>query len=1126
MPDKPDHPSPPPQGNGGLPSEPSATHPPTIPDYQLLRRIGKGAFGEVWLARNVFGAFRAIKVIRRTAFADETHYNCELAGVRRFEPISRSHDGLVDILHVGVNQTEGFFFYAMELADAAEPRRDGEASPADASQPAPILHPPSSTFAPEDYTPLTLSQRLRTDGRLPVAECLRVGVALTDALEFLHQQNLIHRDIKPSNIIFVRGVPKLADVGTVTHVDEAKTMVGTEGFQAPEGPGKPQADLYSLGKVLYEISSGKDRQRFPEPLTMLADLPERAKLQEFNAVVEKACQPEPTRRYPSTTELRADLLLLQAGRSVRRQWLLQRRFKQTLWTAAAAAALVAVFLIAQSFRLREAERGRTLLELEQAIRPPHTAGWSDKAWQIASNAAAKFGFDTNLQSQAAASLAGLDAKPIFQTNGIGGSSVAFSPDGKYVLYGALDDGSTNSGKAHLLDLTTTNLTAFPVPGEGPVAFLPDGTPVQFSADTSNRLALWHVGQTFLSAGSGDFPVARTNTGLESPVNRQAGKPALRSPPTALRFFPLPNSETIRELESFAITPDASFVAASGTTTTGQPFLAAWNGTSGELLFPVAASRQNAANLSPEELRRSTETPLREASLLAAPATALAFTPDGSLLAAGDDSGDVKVWRVPDGSRLQTIKPGRLPILGLAFCRDYIRDPLHPAPETQWLLAIGDEGGGVSIWEAPSQRLRRPCQGGQYYRNQFAFSPDGTLLVSGGRFPTLVWDTATGHTVARLDTGDHMTGLAISGDGSKFTTTVQYPGLPAVVEVAALENGRGIQTLRGLSTPVARICFSHDAGWLAAVSQDWQVGIWNVTNSHLLRVFNLPRGTFTADNAALAFSPDNSQFAYMAGTHAMLIDMASGTCAQQWALPIGRVEELMFDPAGHIYAAHFEPADVTAKELSRPRTFRIRELLPEGMTANLFEMSEFNWDVRRASWTPNASSILVEGTNVKDGSTNRLLRAFSLTGRTNLWTLPQRFKPGDGGTFSLDAVGSLVLSASGFTKLGALDYYLLDTATGMTNRRSLRSQAALNSAAKLQAQAASSGALSLHTLEDDSLLAVIQSGETKLTGSIPTFSRDGRLLAWGNEDGTVSVCELPQMQRLLGAIGLGWPPQKH
>jgi hypothetical protein len=60
----------------------------------------------VWLALNTLGSFRAVKIIRRAAFEDPSDYERELTGVRRFEPISRSHDGLVDLIHVGVIEAD------------------------------------------------------------------------------------------------------------------------------------------------------------------------------------------------------------------------------------------------------------------------------------------------------------------------------------------------------------------------------------------------------------------------------------------------------------------------------------------------------------------------------------------------------------------------------------------------------------------------------------------------------------------------------------------------------------------------------------------------------------------------------------------------------------------------------------------------------------------------------------------------------------------------------------------------------------------------------------------------------------------------------------------------------------
>src|SRR5262249_43918811 len=99
----------------------AVTSPPLIPDHTLLRPIGRGAYGEVWLGRNVMGVLRAVKVVERRQFDSDRPYEREFAGIRRYEPVSRSADGLVHVLHVGRNEPEGYFYYVMELADSSKP---------------------------------------------------------------------------------------------------------------------------------------------------------------------------------------------------------------------------------------------------------------------------------------------------------------------------------------------------------------------------------------------------------------------------------------------------------------------------------------------------------------------------------------------------------------------------------------------------------------------------------------------------------------------------------------------------------------------------------------------------------------------------------------------------------------------------------------------------------------------------------------------------------------------------------------------------------------------------------------------------------------------------------------------
>ena len=286
--------------------------PPLIPDSELLRRIGRGSYGEVWLARSVTGLYRAVKIIYRNQFEDDRPYEREFTGIKRFEPISRAHESQLDILHVGRNDSAGYFYYIMELADDAD--SEGER--------------PSAAFRPESYLPKTLKAVLAIRDRLHVSEVLPIGLSLADALTHLHGHGLVHRDIKPSNIIFVNGRPKLADIGLIASADATRSFVGTEGFIPREGPGTPQADIFALGKVLYEACTGRDRLEFPSLPEALETLPDRAELRELNEVLLKACDPDPALRYASGADLKNDLELIRAQRSVRRLRILERTVRR------------------------------------------------------------------------------------------------------------------------------------------------------------------------------------------------------------------------------------------------------------------------------------------------------------------------------------------------------------------------------------------------------------------------------------------------------------------------------------------------------------------------------------------------------------------------------------------------------------------------------------------------------------------------------------------------------------------------------------------------------------------------------------------------------------------------------
>jgi len=113
----------------------------------------------------------------------------------------------------------------------------------------------------------TLDDRLRREGRLPVAEAVRIGREIAEGLDAVHGRGLLHRDVKPANVWLegTRGRVKILDFGLARGGDDATltregAIVGTPAFMAPEQinaePLDARCDLFSLGCILYRMLTG------------------------------------------------------------------------------------------------------------------------------------------------------------------------------------------------------------------------------------------------------------------------------------------------------------------------------------------------------------------------------------------------------------------------------------------------------------------------------------------------------------------------------------------------------------------------------------------------------------------------------------------------------------------------------------------------------------------------------------------------------------------------------------------------------------------------------------------------------------------------------------------------------
>ena len=470
-----------------------------IPDHELLRLIGRGSYGEVWMARNAFGTFRAVKIVRRSNFDSDRPFTRELSGIQRYEPISRAHEGLVDILQVGRNDHSQFFYYIMELADDAQTNKP--------------VAPDHVSIA--QYRPRMLSSLVSGADPLSPQQAIPLFLTLAEGIAHLHAGGLLHRDIKSSNVIFVNGVPKLADLGLVVEAGESRTFVGTEGFIPPEGPGTMTADIYAFGKLMYEAATGNDRMQFPT-LPLNRENPEKNHhLLELNAVLLKCCAPAPKDRYQSAAELLADLAILRSGQSVQELRSFQRKLRFARHAGALAACVVSILLGTilvvrhqarierENFNRSETLRRRSeaaeknaedqlfksLVAQGAAERHSGRAGARGKALAALSEAARLRPATPELRSELISSLALPDVRIVRRfsgaTNAI--SALILSPDGRYAAQAIVGD------DVEIRDLSNGSLLRI-LPGAGNFAgiFSADSRFVM-TASAAGLQKIWDVG---------------------------------------------------------------------------------------------------------------------------------------------------------------------------------------------------------------------------------------------------------------------------------------------------------------------------------------------------------------------------------------------------------------------------------------------------------------------------------------------------------------------------------------------------------------------------------------------------------------------------------------------------------
>jgi WD40 repeat protein/serine/threonine protein kinase len=881
----------------------------TLGRFRLLRVLGRGGFGIVYLAEDpLLGRLVALKVPR-----PETLLTPELRQrfLREARAAARlSHPHIVPVFDTG------------------------EVGPV--------------CYIVSGYSPGgTLAQWLKTQTMpVPVRGAARLIASLADAVQHAHEQGILHRDLKPSNILLEPAangptnsahdlgfIPRLTDFGLARLRDQelveiesqreklpealsgredetpSGALLGTPKYMAPEqASGRraeigPPTDVYALGVILYELLTGRP----PYPSETVPDLLARVLAEEpvlprqlrpevprdLETICLKCLQKDPHKRYGSAEALAEDLRRFREGRPILARpvgtgeklyrWCRRNPVVAGLLLAVAGV-LVSGTVVSAYFALQareqamaadahaqqaEAKAAEAQANLYVAHMNLAQLAWDNRNWERVVEFLERYREPPPGQPDPRGwewhHLWGLCHADLCQT--LHGHTswvrgVAFSPDGARLASASKDNTIKLWDLASGRELCTLHGHTEMVQR---VVFSPDGRCLA-SASGDRKVKVW-------DAASGQE--LRTLKGHADGVRDVVFSPdgrhlASASADKTVKVWDAASGQELRTLKGHtdwvngvAFRPDGRRLASASDDGTVK----VWDLASGQELRTLHGHSDRVGGV--------------------------AFSPDGRQLASSSWNGTTRVWDTESGAVLHILRGHNGDIRGVVF-----------SPDGERLATAGGDHT-VRVWDAARGRELRTLRGHTHVVQGVAFSSDGARLASAGEDGTVrLWDVTDGPAPLTLK-GHRMEvyGVAFSPDGRFLASG----SADATVRVWDAASGQELRTLRGHTATVGRVVFSPDGRCLASASVDKTVKVWGVTSGQELRTL---KGH--ADGVGgVAFSPDGTQLASASADKTVKVwDAVTGQELCILEGHTGWVDGVAFGPDGRRLAS--ASADKTVK----------------------------------------------------------------------------------------------------------------------------------------------------------------------------------------------------------------------
>ncbi|HZR21036.1 MAG TPA: serine/threonine-protein kinase [Verrucomicrobiae bacterium] len=814
--------------------------PPRFGQYELLEEIGRGGMGVVYKARQLnLNRLVAVKMVLQGPFSS-TEF------VQRFRLEAQAaaalhHPNIVAVYEVGEHQGQNYF--SMEYLPGQSLAELAREKPLSAEQAA---------------------------GHLKI---------IAEAMHYAHGEGVLHRDLKPSNVLIdMWNAPRILDFGlaklleTDTQLTLNGQAFGSPNYMAPEqtgetrfGPAGLQADVYSLGAILYYLLTGRPPFRGETIQAVLAQVqgaepvpPRRLNPSvpaDLQTICLKCLQKEPARRYATAEELAQDLgrflahqpILAQPVSAARHAWLWCCRHPVPALLSGLLLATVFLGLAGIVWEWRRAElhaqgetRQRQFAEaaVEQTRKNLYAADVSlaSQALQRGEYGLARRTLFALQPKSGEIDWRGFEWRYLWarchgdQLATMSGHNwivtcLAFSPDNQWLASGSQDGTAKIWNPARQALITTLPTTAGAV---WSIGFTPDGASLM-TAGNLGGVKFWATnGWTITASFPGQMAsLARTNPWVaiseSNPFYREAlGKVSLWNYRTGNKLM-----EFQEPGRTLALSPDATLLAVAGPTSG----VILWDTQSGALVrrlptrnsvwsltFSPAGDRLITAGWSAEPLVWDVRGTAAPAGLQGHSRTvwSAAFSTDGASILTVSSDETIRTWDAQTLSQKGILRGHESEVWCLAM-----------APDGR-TLASGGKDKTVRLWPANPPAL--PAELPNTSANRPLFSPDGqqlvTLNVQPGEATCELWDI-TGH--QRLAACPGATALGFSADG---TRVISLNTATASVESWS-QSGRSVVAKLEKTNPGAdsfvRVGLSGDGGWLFAIDSAGTARLWQVSN---------------------------------------------------------------------------------------------------------------------------------------------------------------------------------------------------------------------------------------------------------------------------------------------------------